>query len=1450
MSMINDILTTFKDRLLDLTKRNRMLNTNFQARNRQTFRFIDEVPDQLYKKLKTSSMYFIPLKNNTQEPIDEKSDEFIDRLEISLVSDDIYLKEIKKIEENNNYDDINQENENALRRLKDRIRTELNMPTRSEKNINLKELAIKNNLSPDYELPSSSSQNSSKHSDNKIQTLMLEKTLNSMMSNINNISKSALKESGVKTLYVCFGFLQWRESEASDINLHSPILMLPVDLSADKKKSKLLISSTGDEIIINQTLNEKLKKDFNIQLPNLGISEDEETEFSIMKYLDSVKKIISNTDWKIKNWASFGVYKSQSMPIYLDIQNIIKLGLGNSGLLKSIIDGKDYNEQSNDSIEAYELDSNEISKLIPSLVTDADESQYSAVVDSIKGKDMVLKGPPGTGKSQTITNIISAFLSKGKKVLFIAEKQAALDVVRNNLVSSGLGDYLFEVFSIKSNKKVVMESLAKRLEMNKPKSKTLEYTHMIEQYKKIKNTLNEHASLLNAPYRDWGKSIHEVIWSNENKHYDIPKELKLNIDKIPKTYLGMLDNINKLSFIKNEYKEIFKNKNDTCPFLKINVVLSKPREFEEFDKNVTELNQKIHIFDKNTKKQNQILLKYPHILFSTNIAIRNYYQTQKDKADESDLWSMIKLSTNKSIRDEVEPLFKNIQDRKEKIKKYTLSEDNIKKIFQLDLLDYSENLKRKIRDIIPIIKNTWFLSFLSSKWRDAMQYYKGIVKDSERKNNSQEVASDLVGLLSFLQTKQTALNEIDRLQSNIQLRINLIDKNCPEISIKNLIDDFDVDKFLTIYNSCTGLSDDIVDIWMKDPSQIVSYYDYGIEKNTLESDLALFITSLDIDTKDNHFDLIKSFASTKVKIQDFMYYQKSVKDINDKNLLSFYTSFVEHVSKENQSMSIDDIEDVYKFCVTNVQLTDIYDNYEVNKFTSGIISNKRKELKDIDPKISQTTQDIIKAYLYNHNAPLGKRSGRVSEKTDLGLIEHVSNKTNSRTSIRDLMNRAIDAIIELKPCTLMSPLTVAQTLPLRPIYDLVVIDEASQMKSELAIGALARSHQAIIVGDQNQLPPTRVFESQTSEDNDDDDINDESILDLAIKSLPSRNLLYHYRSRHESLIKFSNNEFYHNLMIPVTASPKKEDRGIKHIYLKNARYVVSKGGVGGGINPLEAEKVIHEVFDIMKNRPNESVGIATMNIKQKEYLSNLFDRMSAKDNDILEYVQKWDEQDDGLKEFFIKNIENVQGDERDIIIVSTVFGPHSDSPEVYQRFGINNQFGWRRLNVLFTRAKNQMIIVTSLKSSQVKVGDESGKSIKIFKKYLEYIEQNELTLGKPSGEPIDNAFQQWAIDQVNSHPDGGFDAEWEVGVSGYRIDIGIKHESFEQYILAVETDGATYHSSKYARDRDYNRQKILEGHGWVFHRIWSTDWIRDPVAESKKLHIAMSNRLKEMKLSS
>jgi len=253
-----------------------------------------------------------------------------------------------------------------------------------------------------------------------------------------------------------------------------------------------------------------------------------------------------------------------------------------------------------------------------------------------------------------------------------------------------------------------------------------------------------------------------------------------------------------------------------------------------------------------------------------------------------------------------------------------------------------------------------------------------------------------------------------------------------------------------------------------------------------------------------------------------------------------------------------------------------------------------------------------------------------------------------------------------------------------------------------------------------------------------------------------------------------------------------------------------------------------------------------MNIKQMKLIDNKFRQAANRDHQVMKYLSDWIEKDNGLYEFFVKNLENVQGDERDVIFISTVYGPHNDKDPVYQRFGpITGIHGWRRLNVLFTRAKNQLFLFTSLQPSDIKVKETSSRGVKVFQKYLAFAETKMLQEGESTLREVPTVFQQWAIDQINSIP--GFSADWEIGVRGYFIDIGVKHENYPYgYLLGVETDGATYHSTSSARDRDFLRQTILEGYGWVFHRIWSTDWIQDPIGVKAKLKSVLEHRLNEV----
>ena len=655
----------------------------------------------------------------------------------------------------------------------------------------------------------------------------------------------------------------------------------------------------------------------------------------------------------------------------------------------------------------------------------------------------------------------------------------------------------------------------------------------------------------------------------------------------------------------------------------------------------------------------------------------------------------------------------------------------------------------------------------------------------------------------------------------------------------------------------------------EDPDVIKDYFKKTNDFEDLVKKIKELFESLEIDCESfipNNFEKLDDYKDLKSFIEklseqtryfnDYMRLLVHEEEIQDENAKAFYEHF------NLAGIKISEVDKYYKYFVREAQKDDILTESS-NKFEKydGIkLESLRKKLNKLEEQVENYYQNEVANKIYDHgkSAPLGESAGKVSDKSEMGLIDHLTNIQSPRMSIRDFIGKAINAVPTLKPCFMMSPLTVSQILPLKEIFDVVIIDEASQMKPEFALGTIARAKQAIIVGDPKQLPPTSFYQATASEDEWDDDMSAESILDMAKAVFPSRKLLWHYRSRHEDLIKFSKAMFYENLLIPPTANKNKKDRGISYNYLDKATYITgstsgtkdyAKDYAKGGTNPVESSAVVDAVIQVMKERPNESIGVATMNFKQKEFIQGQFDSKASGDTKVTDYLNRWATKKQGLEEFFIKNLENVQGDERDVIIISTVYGPNQQSGKVFQRFGpINNEFGERRLNVLFTRAKNEIKLFTSLKASDIDDSEKPvGGGLNTFKKYLTFVETGKLQEGETTDHEVESPFQQWAIDVIHSFP--GFKAKHEIGVQGYRIDIGVEHENYPHgYIMAVETDGASYHSSKSARDRDKLRQEIIESHGWVFYRIWSTDWINNSVEVKERLKKALEDRLVCLKI--
>ncbi|WP_406616727.1 AAA domain-containing protein [Mycoplasmopsis adleri] len=549
--------------------------------------------------------------------------------------------------------------------------------------------------------------------------------------------------------------------------------------------------------------------------------------------------------------------------------------------------------------------------------------------------------------------------------------------------------------------------------------------------------------------------------------------------------------------------------------------------------------------------------------------------------------------------------------------------------------------------------------------------------------------------------------------------------------------------------------------------------------------------------------------------------------------------FVEMISKINNLQS--SISSIYEKSFLTQKLELFFNqNLELKKLNRlehdkyiEIFKNKDKVLFELN-RLKVICSLRINTPVIQFNTLSSDQSKLIKEKS----------KKSRKLPIRKLLKEIPDLIFTLKPIFLMSPVAVSTFFEFnKDLFDVVIFDEASQVFPWDALGAIGRAKQVIIVGDSKQMPPTNFFaadfdsEDDGYSDNSEVPSNFESILDYAAAFFPQNMLTWHYRSKNEDLINFSNWKFYNNRLTTFPSVNKvSENSRIEFIYLKNAVYERK-----AGINKDEANKIVDLICEHLTKWPNRSLGIVTFNSKQQALIEDLLEER-AKDDHAL-YLEL--RENDKREPLFVKNLENVQGDERDTIILGVTFGYDADNKFINNFGPLNKAGGERRLNVAITRARINLKIVSSIRYFDI---SEDSKNIgpKIFRSYLEGAEKGMINV-------IDNniinenaisesPFEEEVCSFLTSK---GYDIGQQVGCSNYRIDIALKHKTNKDFFLAIECDGASYHSSKNARDRDRIRQEVLEKHGWKFYRIWSTDWFMDPITEKRRLIEAIEKALSE-----
>ena len=1375
-----------------------------------------------------------------------------------------------------------------------------------------------------------------------------QKTLRSLREK----SKTATEELGVNILYLSFGFLKWTETSNSDQTLISPLVLVPVTLSIGSISDPYILSLHEDEIVINPTLKYKLENDFGIILPEL------DEELDLPKYLNSIRNQTSNNKWEVLGDVGLSLLSFLKINMYRDLEKNKEKIILNPVVRALSGDTTALNYGAND---LSDFDHDHKTKPIDVFqVVDADSSQQDAIVYAKKGVSFVLQGPPGTGKSQTITNIIAESIADGKKVLFVSEKMAALDVVHRRLANVGLTDFCLTLHSHKAHKREILDQLGSVLSLSHKKANISE-----EAFQKLdllqlnKEKLNEYSDSLFEKVLPLEKTIYEVNGILANLHgYE---ELIFSIPDVaittPKKYNSYINTLNQfiqtVGKMSDDYKinpwngaNVLTVSNELRHDIGANVnkLIPKITETSKFYESIqSSLGLELHPTYNNLFAVKEILItssQSPKVpihwivgeditpLFSeieefSKLKIKfesikteigtNYYQVlnyDKNAPEENfhDVFTSIQCNNalndlSRYIDDNYCFKFWNNNLEIEKIQlifnefKFKVNEINILKSELLNTFE-KEVLEIDSKAILLRFKTeyTSFFKYFKKQYKSDKKEILGKYKDFVKKVEDSTVISVLTklrqigeisdwihqnsdNLLQYFGEKFKSENtDIEDLEKTLSTFRTVKTVESQLYELKNMtqsIDDKQLSLKLHYDYFYKGFNTDWTSIaeslkWASDFRKLSNKYSLNrIFIDNICSDdekinfCVLFITELEALTRAinvefpwflNMFVDQESFKSVELSslngrlrkcvdglamLEEWIDFRNVRQDCIIEGL-DDYIKIIQDINLETQL-----IIPIFKKRFFRLWLDAIMPNYPaVMNFRRRSHDSLVKEFGTLDKLQLDIAKARIQKKLIDNLPSLERFTSGVDE---ISVLKRELSKQRRIMPIRKLFTQIPNLLLTLKPCLMMSPLSVSIFLESDSYeFDLVIFDEASQINTENAIGAISRAKQVIIAGDSKQLPPTNFFTATTSDgdyDSDDDEYDDvnayESILDEAMM-LPERTLLWHYRSRHEHLIAFSNAKIYKNNLITFPSSVDKvSDNGVEYVYVKDGTY--DRGGKKGNIN--EAQKITELVFDHFKRFPNRSLGVIAFGEVQQQAIDTAIRHMRINNQSFERFFKE-----DIEESFFVKNLENVQGDERDTIIFSIGYAKAPQGGQMHMNFGpLSRTGGERRLNVAITRAKHNVKLVGSIMPTDIDLDRVTTDGPKLLRTYIDYAIHGPSVLLKEITQSDviehDSPFEAAVFNVLDKR---GYKLGTQVGCSGYRIDMAVKHPNISgKYVIGIECDGASYHSARTARERDRLRQAVLEDMGWKIYRVWSTDWIKDPVTESEKLIIEIEKALSE-----
>ncbi|MBC6405270.1 MAG: DUF3320 domain-containing protein [Rhodospirillales bacterium] len=1251
-----------------------------------------------------------------------------------------------------------------------------------------------------------------------LETRLGPETLQRRLLRLFTDARTSEEEQGVNILYLAMGFLRWFESDSSQTRREAPLILLPVELVRDDRRATFDLRARDTEIATNLPLQERLWADFRLELPE--IAEDE--TFDPEAYFDNLAGRIESRDrWSLdRDGMHLGFFSFSKLLMMkdLELERWPEEAFEKHPVMGRLLGG---------GFERTAPLFGPRERLDPRLapadllhVVPADASQTRTIEEIRAGRNLVVQGPPGTGKSQTIANIVAGAVHDGKTVLFVAEKMAALSVVHDRLRHVGLGDLCLEIHSRAANKKAFVQELARTLNAGRS---TPEMPEPPAALQRARDLLNRVTALLHeavpgqtfTPFRAMAEIARCV-------GQDVPPP------RLPRDGLAALDEAARRSLAERvrDYAELLAQVGPrrNHPFAGAGATSLQPTDLQRLEAELAQASGAIETLQETARRLAEMAgrpapLSLPDCRCLRDLLCAPVLASARRPAEGRDATAVLLSRAGEprlvqalragrawaEARGAAASLFAEAAFEAEPAAirarlapgvgsfwarifgAYRAASRELATLLtgplpkapseRLRLVDSLAAVRRRRRELSA--EEGWLKEHLGPAWRGERTAFAALIAQADW---------------------------LSRLAAIVPLR---------DMDTKSL------DKLCAAAEGGAELSDAL---------------------EAVEGALEALAERLSIcwpEGEDMPLEpLARRIAAMQAGLDRFGEWARLshlAAGLQREGLASLIAML------DAGELAPDRAEDEFLYATAEARW-----------------DAARAALPGLDELAQTDRHDQVAAFRHLEEARLAETRRLIRAKHlaqlpagaagPMGFLRGEMAKKSRHHSIRRIVQQAGPMVQRIKPVLLMSPISIAQYLPPDAVkFDLLVIDEASQVRPEEALGAIARCRQIVVVGDQKQLPPTSFFDriagpGEMEAGGEEEEIPTaaatemESVLTLCeARGLNPAMLEWHYRSRDPSLIAVNNAEFYDSRLI-LPPSPLQNDPGYG-LAFRQVPGVYTSGSRGTGrpgTNRIEAEAVAQAVAEYARTHPALSLGVIAFSKAQSDMLTEVLEIARRQDEILDDFLRVGRSED-----VFVKNIENVQGDERDAILISVGYGPAEPGGRLTSMsFGpVNGEGGERRLNVLFSRARTRCVVFCSFDPNDIDPKRTSRDGPRVLKRFLEFARSGQMEQPQATGEPPDSPLESDVAEAIRHL---GYPCDHQVGSAGFKIDLGVRHpDQPGRYILAVECDGAAYHSALSARERDRLRQDVLEGLGWRFHRIWSTDWFHRRAAEIDRLRDAL-----------